>query len=141
MRHENALAAVLANKKGAKPAVTSPNYSGLWQNEYLSTVNFVVNGPSVSGTYTSAVSGGGTPVSGPIVGCLSGDTIAFSVIWPTKQASITSWVGQAVTGPLGTPVLETLWYLVSDISEDPSQVWTSVYAGADIFTPAPINKS
>ncbi len=139
MKHESALSVVLA-KKTAKPASAPPNFAGLWQNEYQSTASFVINGSNVSGTYTSAVSGGGGTVSGPIVGWVSGDTIAFSVLWPTADPSITSWVGQVITGPTGELILETLWHLVSDISENPNEVWNSVLAGADAFTPAPLDR-
>ncbi len=138
MKHEDALGAILARNK-AKPAGTPPSFAGVWQNEYQSTANFTVAGASVSGTYTSMVSGTGGTISGSITGWVSGDTIAFTVNWPTINPSMTTWVGQIIIGPSSQPILETLWYLVTDISEDPTQVWQSVLAGADVFTPAPIS--
>jgi hypothetical protein len=135
MNHEKALAALLNVKRAAPPAAAKPfvGFAGKWQNEYQSVADFKVNGSNVSGTYTSKVSGSGKTVSGPIVGQLSGDVIAFTVLWPTDDPSITSWVGQ-VTNDGGAETLETLWHLVMNISEDPNDVWKSVLAGAHFFT-------
>jgi hypothetical protein len=58
---------------------------------------------------------------------------SHSLSWPTPDPSLTAWVGQLVGSP-GNESLETLWYLVMDISEDPNEVWKSTLAGADFFT-------
>jgi len=120
MNHEKALSAILTSKKTGKTAGAAPNFAGLWTNEYQSTANFIVNGSNVTGTYTSVVSSTGGTIAGPIVGQVSGDTIAFTVLWPSTNPSITAWVGQIVTKS-GTETLETLWHLVADISE--AQIW------------------
>jgi hypothetical protein len=135
MTHEKALASLLKLTSAVSTAPPKPfaGYAGKWQNEYQSVADFRITGSAVSGTYTSKVSGGGGTISGPIVGQVSGDVIAFTVLWPTKEPSITSWIGQVTTD--GTnETLETLWHLAMDISEDPKQVWESVFAGADVFT-------
>jgi hypothetical protein len=137
MIHEKALAAILRIKR-AKPAVSPrafAGFSGCWTNEYGSIADFTINGSNVTGTYTSTVSGTGNTISGPIVGQAAGDAIAFTVLWPTTAPSITSWVGQVIIDPnTNSETLETLWHLVMDISEDPNEVWESVFAGADVFT-------
>jgi hypothetical protein len=135
MIHEKALASLLklTNAVSTVPPAPFAGFAGKWQNEYQSVAEFKVNGSAVSGTYTSKVSGTGQTVSGPIVGQASGDVIAFTVLWPTKGPSITSWVGQVIQD--GTSeTLQALWHLAMDISEDPKQVWESVFAGADVFT-------
>src|ERR1700722_13638994 len=132
MIHEKALAAILRTKS-AKLASSSRAFAGFaarWQNEYGSIADFTINGSNVTGTYTSTVSGTGNTISGPIVGQVSGDAIAFTVLWPTTAPSITSWVGQAIIDTdSGSESLQTLWHLVMDISEDPNEVWESVFAG------------
>jgi hypothetical protein len=138
MKHEQALSAASAKKKIVPAAGAPPSFAGVWKNEYGSTATFTINGSTVSGTYTSQVSGGSGSISGPISGQVSGDTIAFMVVWPTATPSITAWVGQLVVDPTsGAKTLETLWYLITDISEDPTQVWQSVLTGADYFAPGP----
>ena len=73
-------------------------------------------------------------VSGPIIGYVAGDVIAFSVLWPGTTPSITSWVGQLVTEN-GEQTLDTLWHLVVSVSDaqDPSSIWTTIHSGADSF--------
>lgn len=138
MHHERVLSAVLAKKRSVAVADVPPNFAGTWTNEYGSTANFTIAGSAVSGTYTSQVSGGSGSITGPISGQVSGDTIAFIVVWPTPTPSMTAWVGQLVVDSTsGAQTLEALWYLITDISEDPTQVWQSVLAGADKFTPGP----
>jgi hypothetical protein len=140
MIHEKALAAIIRaiRAKSAKPA-GSPRafagFAGRWKNEYGSIADFTINGSNVTGTYTSTVSGTGNTISGPIVGQVAGDAIAFTVLWPTTAPSITSWVGQVIIDVnTKQETLETLWHLVMDISEDPNEVWESVFAGADVFS-------
>ena len=126
MKHEDAL----AHAPAAPTAQAS--FSGHWKNELNSTMDLNVSGNSVSGTYTSHVSGGGGQITGPIVGFVSGHVISFVVNWP--NASITSWVGHLVREGRHE-VIETLWYLATPTSNpnDPTELWESVFAGADRF--------
>ena len=94
----------------------------------------MVNGSALSGTYTSQVSGGGGSISGPITGYVTGDIVAFSVLWPTPAGSITSWIGQIVDEG-GKPTLKTLWHLVINIPDanEPTGLWETMLAGSDTF--------
>jgi hypothetical protein len=132
MRHEKALTEALT-AKGGKSA-TPPDFSGHWVNELKSSMDLRINGGSVSGTYTSKVSIGGGEISGPIIGYVVGDVIAFSVLWPAPTASITSWVGQIIAEN-GSQKLDTLWHLIVNVpnAQDPNSIWTTIHAGADIF--------
>jgi hypothetical protein len=137
MIHEKVLAAILRTKnaKPAGPPRAFAGFAGRWQNEYKSIADFTINRSNVTGIYTSTVSGAGNTISGPIVGQVAGDAIAFTVLWPTTAPSITTWVGQVIIDTnTKSETLETLWHLVMDISEDPNEVWESVFAGADVFT-------
>jgi hypothetical protein len=133
MQHEKALACALGT---SGKAITAANFSGHWVNELHSSMDLTIDGNSVSGTYTSDVSGNGNggPVSGPVIGYVAGDVIAFSVLWPGSTASITSWVGQIVTEN-SDQTLNTLWHLIVNVPnvEDPNSIWTTIHAGADIF--------
>jgi Avidin family len=133
MNHEKALAALLRRSASPKRATRFSGFAGTWKNEYGSTAQFAVNGSNVTGTYTSQVSGGGAPATGPIVGQASDSVIAFTVLWATQPPSITAWIGQVVNDG-GRETLETLWHLTTDISEDPKENWQSTLAGADFFT-------
>lgn len=119
----------------APPKSTPINVSGKWVNEYQSTAEFVISGEDITGTYTSTVSSTGREIKGAIKGYITGDTLAFSVLWNTPAESITSWVGQIVDLH-GTETLKTLWQLVVNLPDDdePTGLWTSIYAGADNFT-------
>ena len=141
MKHETLLSRVLANPsvgealaKAVSGACSAPDFSGRWVNELHSSMELTVRGTSVSGKYTSAVSGEGGTVSGPIIGYVAGDVIAFSVLWPGATPSITSWVGQLVTEN-GEQTLDTLWHLIVNASDaqDPNSIWTTIHAGADSF--------
>ena len=141
MKHETLLSRVLANPsagesfaKAMSGTGTAPDFSGYWVNELHSSMDLIIRGTSVSGKYTSAVSGEGGMVSGPIIGYVAGDVIAFSVLWPGTTPSITSWVGQLVTEN-GEQTLDTLWHLVVSVSDaqDPSSIWTTIHSGADSF--------
>jgi hypothetical protein len=135
MNHETALA-VLLNRAAPRAAPRAfAGFGGKWQNEYGSTAEFTVNGSAVSVPYISTVSGSNSTVNGQIRGWCAGDMIAFTVLW-SENASMTAWVGQVTTNTAGVETLETLWHLVTDISEDPTKVWQSVLAGADFFTRA-----
>ncbi len=117
---------------GARPTA-SDQVSGRWTNDYGSVAELKVDGERVFGTYTSAV-GGAEALSGPISGFVSGDVVAFSVLWPSHVRSITSWVGQVVEVN-GAPELRTLWHMVADIpdAEEATGLWATVHSGADTF--------
>ncbi len=127
MQHESALV------RTAKIAAVAPvNFSGKWRNELQSVVDFKVKGSSITGTYESAVSGGGTPIKGPLTGYINGDLIAFSVNWST--AAITAWVGQLTTEN-GRETIKTLWQMTKNVEDanEPTGLWASINAGADEF--------
>jgi len=141
MKHETLLSRVLANPAAGEALANAvsgtgaaPDFSGHWVNELHSSMDLTIHGTSVSGRYTSAVSGEGGTVSGPITGYLAGDVIAFSVLWPGTTPSITSWVGQLVTEN-GAQTLDTLWHLILSVpdAQDPNSIWTTIHSGADSF--------
>jgi hypothetical protein len=101
MRHDKALA------RSTTKATAAPNFGGTWINELNSSMTLHVQGAEISGTYTSAVSGGGGPVSGDLSGYVNGNLISFVVNWPS---SITAWVGHLVQED-GEDVIETLWQM------------------------------
>lgn len=131
MNLEKVLQKALSNN-AAVPGGAPINVAGKWVNEYQSTAEFVISGDAITGTYTSRA---GDEITGPIKGYITGDILAFSVLWNTPAGSITSWVGQIVDVD-GTETLKTLWQLVVNIPDDkePKGLWTSIYAGADNFT-------
>lgn len=138
MKHETLLSRVLTNPAGGEALARAvsgsglaPNFSGHWVNELHSSMDLTISGASVSGKYTSAVSGEGGPVCGDIIGYVASDVIAFSVLWPGPVPSITSWVGQLVMKN-GEDVLDTLRHLVVSVpdAEDPNSIWTTIHAGA-----------
>lgn len=131
MNHEKVLQRAMA-QDATQPVGTAVDLAGKWINKYGSFAEFVVSGNSLSGKYVSKA--GGT-IEGPITGFISGDIIAFSVLWPAASGSITSWVGQIVESQ-GTETLKSLWYLVKNIPDDKESegLWTSIFAGADEFT-------
>ena len=97
-------------------------------------MELTISGTSVSGTYTSKVSSSNATISGPVIGFVSGDIIAFSVLWEGPTASITSWVGQIIKKD-GQELLATLWHLIVNVpnAQDPDSTWTTIHAGADTF--------
>lgn len=125
------------DKKSLKPysksaSATQPALQGVWQNELGSTMTITsFDGTTFSGTYESAVSGGGAPVTGPLAGTLAGDAIGFTVNWSSATSSVTSWNGLLLSDG-NALYLYTLWYLASTpgSAED---YWESILAGADIF--------
>lgn len=105
------------------------DFSGNWKNELTSSMTVFQNGSVVSGTYTSAVSGGGVSTSGDLAGYVDGDLMAFVVHWRDFQA-ITSWVGQLEGGSL-----KTLWQMTKQV--DAGEEWSSINAGSDVFVRVP----
>ena len=130
MNHERILQRAKAQDAGAAKGAPA-SVTGKWVNEYGSSAEFIVSGNSLSGRYVSKAGGA---LEGSISGYISGDIVAFSVLWPAAAGSITSWVGQIVEDE-GTEILKTLWYLVTNIPDDKERegLWTSIYAGADEF--------
>jgi hypothetical protein len=114
-------------------STAQPDFSGLWKNQMGSTMNLSVSGTDIDGLYTSASSAGGPPIAGTLKGFVAGDLISFLVLWP--GGSQTAWVGQ-MTGSEAQPVIRTLWHLVTNVPDpdEPKELWTSTYAGADEFT-------
>jgi len=109
---------------------TSVDFAGTWVNELGSKVVLIQTNDSLSGTYESTVSSGGTKTVGDLVGYVDGDLIAFIVHWRDFQ-SITSWVGQLVPdAPKET--IKTLWQMTKQV--DVGEEWASINAGSDIFT-------
>jgi hypothetical protein len=131
MNHERILQRAMAQEPAASKGAPV-SVAGKWVNEYDSSAEFVVSGNSLSGRYVSKAGG---VLEGSITGYISGDIIAFSVLWPAAAGSITSWVGQIVDDK-GGEILKTLWHLVINIPDDkePEGLWTSIYGGADEFT-------
>jgi len=122
MKVEHSLGHALA---GTGPAV---DFSGTWKNELGSQMKLTQRGDKITGTYESAVSGGGTKTTGDLLGFADGDLVSIIVHWRDYQA-ITSWVGQ-IQGT--TKTLKTLWEMVKQVN--PGQEWASINAGADEFT-------
>lgn len=129
MLHELAL----AKASSAPTAVRAPDFSGRWINQMASVMDLTINGNVVSGTYYSASSSGGPPVSGAIAGVTVDDLIAFTVLW-TQSGSITSWTGQLIEQN-GVEKIRTLWHLVTNVPDDDEddKFWMSTWAGADEF--------
>lgn len=126
MHHEKALTRTQAGTG------VSVDFGGTWVNELGSKVIFVQTGDALSGTYESAVSGGGTQTTGDLVGYVDGDLIAFTVHWLDFQA-ITAWVGQLQPTP-GQSTIKTLWQMTNQV--DPGDEWASINAGTDTFVRA-----
>jgi Avidin family len=139
MRHEHALATLLA--KEAKADVLSAPLTGTsvqYVNELGSTMTISFNADgTVTGTYTSLVSGGSGTVSGPLSGWYQGYVLAWSVQWPSNPPSITSWVGAFVQNASGSYNLDTMWLLVSQSANpgNASEFWSAVNTGSDLFQP------
>jgi len=116
-------------------AAANPNFNGKWKNELDSVMELTVNGSSVSGTYTSAVSSNGTPTPPhPLIGNVDNELISFIVNW-TDYASITAWVGQMVVDAAGKEQIFTLWQMTTTTNdpESPKELWQAIHAGSDTF--------
>ena len=126
MKHEKLL------QKARKSSSATVDFSGRWRNQYGSKMVLKVAAGNVTGSYESAVSGEGSPVTGPLCGFVNGDLISFTVNWPS--AAITAWVGQLVNDN-GNDVIATLWQMTVNIpdAQEPTGMWQSVFAGADRF--------
>lgn len=121
--------------KGMK-AATKPNFNGKWKNELDSVMELTVNGASVTGTYTSAVSSDGTPTPPhPLIGNVDNELISFIVNW-TDYSSITAWVGQMVVDTRGQEQIFTMWQMTTTTNdaENPKELWQAILAGSDSFS-------
>jgi hypothetical protein len=124
MLHQHALGRALAGTG------TPYDFSGTWANELGSQMVLSQNGDALSGTYDSAVSGGGTSTTGDLLGYVDGDLISVVVHWRLFQA-ITAWVGQLVPNASPAQIL-TLWQMTQQVSA--GDEWQSINAGTDTFT-------
>lgn len=123
MLQEHALARALAGT-GA-----NVDFSGKWQNELNSTMTLTQTNGSLTGTYESAVSSGGTVARGDLLGFVDGDLISFVVHWQAFQA-ITSWLGQIEPGSAPEKI-KTLWQMTKQVAS--GDEWSSINAGSDTF--------
>ncbi len=113
----------------AKSGAPTGNFNGVWKNELGSIMTLKVQGNIISGSYKTAESGGGGPLPPhPLVGCVDGNLISFTVNWIDK-AAITAWVGQ-LTDATG---IFTLWQMTLKVNDPPHDIWESVLAGSDTF--------
>lgn len=112
--------------------VAAVNFAGTWRNQLGSTMTLTIVNGLISGSYESAVSGGGGSIVGALTGFTNGDLISFVVNWPS--AAITSWVGQLINEN-GYDVIQTLWQMTTNIPDanEPTSLWQSIYAGTDRF--------
>ena len=110
------------------------NFAGVWKNELGSTMTLEQDGDELSGSYISSVSGNDDEADGTIKGWVNGEIVSFAVNW-TKKASITTWIGHLVSEG-GIDTIETLWSLATKLAKpaDPTDLWDSIFAGADQFT-------
>jgi avidin family protein len=102
------------------------------KNERGSEMTLAQTGQSLTGKYESVVSGAGGKITGELSGWANQRLISVSVNWPTT--AITAWVGYLARED-GKDAIETLWQMTTGMQnpEDPSELWESVFAGADRF--------
>ncbi len=123
------------HKSRPRSSLSDPgSFAGRWVNEYGSTMDLTVTGNQLTGSYTTAVSSTGQPLTAPLTGTVQGDLVSFTVNW-TPLMSITAWVGQMVDEAAGTPRIVTLWQMTTEVPDDqePTGLWTSILAGTDTF--------
>jgi hypothetical protein len=123
MFHEKALGRTLS---GTGNAI---DFSGTWENELQSIMTLAQVDSTLSGKYTSTVSGGGTPTVGDLLGYVDGDLISVVVHWRDFQA-ITAWVGQ-LNPKATTQTIDSLWQMTNQVAA--GDEWASINAGADYF--------
>jgi hypothetical protein len=105
------------------------DFSGTWENELGSGMTLTQTNDLLSGTYESAVSGGGGTTTGDLQGYVDGDLISVIVHWRAFQA-ITAWVGQLVPNAQPDQIL-MLWQMTKQVA--PGNEWQSINAGTDTF--------
>lgn len=108
---------------------TTYDFSGTWENELGSGMVLTQANDVLSGTYQSAVSGGGGSTTGDLQGYVDGDLISVIVHWRDFQA-ITAWVGQLVPNAQPDQIL-TLWQMTNQVAQ--GDEWQSINAGTDTF--------
>jgi hypothetical protein len=106
------------------------DFSGTWINELGSKVSLVQANDTLTGTYTSAVSSGGSSTVGDLLGYVDGNLIAFVVHWRDFQA-ISTWAGQ-LEPHAQKETIKTLWQMTKQVPD--GDEWASINAGSDIFT-------
>lgn len=128
MQYEKALGLASTAPTGGRSA----GFAGSWCNQMGSTMELVVEGTSVTGSYESLSKSEAPPVVGEVKGYTTGDLISFVVLW---GGSITAWVGQMTDEDTDTPKIRTLWQMVTEVPDpdEPKYLWVSTYAGADDF--------
>jgi hypothetical protein len=132
MQHEKALELAAAAPTWGRSAA----FGGSWCNQMGSTMDLVVRGTAVTGSYESLSRSEAPPVVGEVIGYTIGDLISFMVLW---EGSITAWVGQMIDEDTETPKIRTLWHMVTEVpdADEPKYLWVSTYSGADEFERLP----
>lgn len=130
--HETAVKFATSSPNNVGPAAGPATWLGHWRNRMGSTMDLAVVWADVTGSYTSATSGAGGPITGVLRGFVAGDLISSLVLWP--GGSMTAWTGQLIDDALA-PRIKTLWHLVSDVpdGDEPTKLWMSTFAGSDEF--------
>ncbi len=116
-------------------STTQPDFNGKWVNELNSTMDIVVDGSTLAGTYTSDVSEDGRPTEPhSLMGCINGALISFIVKWNEFDA-ITAWVGHMIADDQGTERIYTLWQMTKSTADPEAllEIWESVLSGSDTF--------
>jgi hypothetical protein len=120
-------------KRLSAAGITRPTLLGTWNNELGSVMNITTSDGTVfSGDYKSKDASNNW-VSGSLQGTIAGDTIAFTVNWPSPDNSVTAWAGKlsADTSNSNKIYINTLWLLASGDATTP--LWESISAGSDWF--------
>ncbi|MES2045095.1 MAG: avidin/streptavidin family protein [Pseudomonadota bacterium] len=112
-----------------------PSMMGRWVNELGSTMTVTAQAPDghFSGAYTSAVSGTGQQVHGPVQGFVTNDSVGWVVDWTPTFRSTTSWAGKILRDPTGAPMIYTLWNLSRELADPAEDWWESFLSGSDRF--------
>lgn len=114
---------------------------GTWYNALGSSMELMVKGDRVSGTYTTAV--GEAQGRYPIVGAIDAEpqkgsqALGLVVVWANDQGSshsVTTWSGQLEVID-GQEILRTTWLLTRETA--PNQDWQSTLVGTDTFSRCP----
>lgn len=112
-----------------------PSMRGVWVNELGSTMTVADQTADghFSGIYSSAVSGTGQQVQGPLQGFVTNNSVGWVVNWSPAFHSTTSWAGKILRDPTGAPIIYTLWNLSRELSDPASDWWESFLSGSDRF--------
>jgi len=113
------------------------NLGGTWYNELKSKMVLTVNGPSVTGTYETAVgdaTGQYAVVGRTETGAQGSQSVAFAVCWQNDSGSsrsCTAWSGQLQVDRNGKESIVTTWLLTGDTAA--AGDWKSTVVGQDLF--------